>query len=191
MSDLKVNIPDCGKTRRVTVWSDNCNACYAGIDAERWLTEFLGTACSLVYFPDNEIRLVDQTFAGEGDRTAFSDGFPVLLLSQASLDDLNERLVSSIPMARFRPNIVVSGCVPYAEDDWQQLEIGDFNMRIVKPCSRCVIPGIDIETAERTGEPTKTLSQYRRKDNKIMFGQNAVLDGQGILKTGMSVKVIA
>jgi len=191
MSDLKVNIPDCAKIRRVTVWSDNCNACYAGTEAERWLTEFLGTTCSLVYFPDNEIRLVDQTFAGEGDRTAFSDGFPVLLLSQASLDDLNKRLVSSIPMARFRPNIVVSGCVPYAEDDWQQLEIGDFNMRIVKPCSRCVIPGIDIETAERTGEPTKTLSQYRRKDNKIMFGQNAVLDGQGILKTGMPVKVIA
>jgi uncharacterized protein YcbX len=190
MSDLKISNPDGDKTQRVAVWGDNCNACNAGVEAQRWLTEFMGIECSLVYFPGNEVRIVDQTFAREGDQTAFSDGFPVLLVSQASLDELNKRLDSPVPMARFRPNIVVSGGEPYAEDDWQQLKIGDFNLRIVKPCSRCVIPSIDIETAERTGEPTKTLSRYRRQDNKIIFGQNAVLDGHGVLKTGMSVELL-
>lgn len=191
MSDLKVTIPEGSSVQNVTVWNDSCNAYSAGIEAERWLTVFLGVECSLVYFPESEIRSVDHVFAEEGDRTAFSDGFPVLLLSQASLDDLNKRLGSPVPMARFRPNIVISGSEPYAEDDWKLLKIGDFTLRIVKPCSRCVIPSIDIETAERTGEPTKTLSKYRRLNNEILFGQNAIFDGQGVVKTGMSVQVVA
>ena len=189
-SDLTITIPDGNKTQDVVVWGDSCRAHDAGAAAGQWLTEFLGVACSLVYFPDSEVRTVDQTFAQEDDRTAFSDGFPVLLISQASLDDLNRRLVSPLPMARFRPNIVISGCEPYAEDDWKHLKVGDVTLRIVKPCSRCVIPSIDIETAERTGEPTKTLSQYRRKDNKIYFGQNGILDGCGLVEVGMSVEII-
>lgn len=191
MSDLNINIPDDSNRQDVMVWNDSCRAHNAGVEAGQWLTAFLGVECSLVYFPDSEIRTVDQTFAQEGDRTAFSDGFPVLLISEASLDDLNRRLVSPVPMARFRPNIVISGCEPYAEDDWKHLRVGDVTLRIVKPCSRCVIPSIDIETAERTGEPTKTLSQYRRKDNKIYFGQNAILDGCGILEVGEAVEITA
>ena len=97
-----------------------------------------------------------------------------------------------VPMARFRPNIVISGCDAFAEDNWQRLIIGKLSLRIVKPCSRCVIPGIDIETGERSNnhEPTKTLSSYRRRDNKILFGQNVVLDGKGEIKTGMSNEVL-
>jgi uncharacterized protein YcbX len=190
MNDLRVSIPKGGAVNKVTVWRDNCNAYDAGEEAGQWLSRFLGVECRLVYFPEDEIRIVDQTYAQKGDRTAFSDGFPMLLTSQASLDDLNARLSSSVPMARFRPNIVVSGCLPYAEDEWKRLKIGDFKLRVVKPCSRCVIPSIDIETAERTGEPTKTLSTYRRRDNKIFFGQNVVIDGEGEITTGMPVEIL-
>lgn len=188
--DLEVAVPSVNIKSSVTVWKDNCSAYEAGDESRQWLSEFLGIECRLVYFPENEIRIVDQKYAQHGDRTAFSDGFPMLLTSQASLDDLNTRLDSPVPMARFRPNIVISGCEPYAEDSWRRLKIGDFSLRLVKPCSRCVIPSIDIETAERTGEPTKTLSSYRRQDNKILFGQNVVLDGEGELYTGMSVEVL-
>ena len=189
-TDLKVTVPEANLKSTVTVWSDSCNAYDAGEEARQWLSEFLGVECRLVYFPEDEVRPVDQTYAQPGDRTAFSDGFPMLLISRASLDDLNTRLASPVPMARFRPNIVVSGCIPYAEDSWHRLKIGDCILRVVKPCSRCVIPSIDIETAERTGEPTKTLSSYRRQQNKILFGQNVVLDGEGELRTGMSVEIL-
>lgn len=190
MPDLIIPVPDNDHVLSVSIWSDTCDACFAGVEAQKWLTSFLGIECCLVYFPDDETRIVDQSYAQVGDHTAFSDGFPVLLISQSSLDDLNLRLESPITMARFRPNIIISGCEPYAEDDWQQLKVGDFTLRIVKPCSRCVIPSIDIETAERTGEPTKTLSTYRRRDNKIIFGQNAVLDGQGVITTGVHVEIL-
>lgn len=188
--ELRITIPTGNKTRTVAIWNDNCTAYDAGDNAAQWLSKFLEVECRLVYFPEEEVRVVDQNYALQGDRTAFSDGFPMLLISQASLHDLNARLTSPVPMARFRPNIVVSGCTPYAEDDWHQLKIGDLTLRVVKPCSRCVIPSIDIETAERTGEPTKTLSSYRRQDNKILFGQNVVVDGEGEITTGMSAEVI-
>ena len=190
MSDLKISIPDNSNVLSVSIWSDTCDAYYAGVEAQQWLTKFLGVECCLVYFPGDEVRIVDQSYAQADDQTAFSDGFPVLLLSQSSLDDLNRRMESPVPMARFRPNIVISGCAPYAEDGWQLLKVGDFTLRIVKPCSRCVIPSIDIANAERTGEPTKTLSSYRRHDNKILFGQNAVLDGQGVIATGVHVEIL-
>ena len=141
---------------------------------------------------DNEVRTVDQNYAQQGDRTAFSDGFPVLVISQASLDDLNSRMQEPVPMARFRPNVVVSGCDAFAEDSWKQLKVGELSLRIVKPCSRCVIPSIDIESGERSKdyEPTKTLSGFRRKDNQIFFGQNAVIDGEGAIGIGDNVEVI-
>lgn len=190
MPDIDVAVPEKKAELRVTVWNDNCNAIDAGVEVNLWISQFLGFECTLVYFPDDEVRVVDQTYASLDDRTAFSDGFPVLLLSQSSLDDLNSRLETPVPMARFRPNIVVSGCLPYEEDEWKRLKIGDLYLRIVKPCSRCVIPSIDIDSAERTGEPTKTLSRYRRVNNKIMFGQNAVIDGVGEIETELPVDII-
>lgn len=190
MPDINIATPTGDDYVKVKVWNDTCNALDAGNEISLWLSQFLDMTCRLVYFPDNEVRVVDQIYANREDRTAFSDGFPVLLLSQASIDDLNSRLDIPVPMARFRPNIVIDGCEPYAEDGCHQLRIGEFTLRIVKPCSRCVIPSIDIDSAERTGEPTRTLSRYRRKDNKILFGQNGVIDGVGVIKTGMSVEMV-
>lgn len=190
MLEIKVSVPDGSIKRSVKVWDDCCNAHDAGDEVANWLSDFLNIECSLVYFPDDEIRIVDQTYARPDDHTAFSDGFPILLTSQASLDDLNSRMDEVIPMARFRPNVVVSGCEAYVEDDWKQLKVGDIALRIVKPCSRCVIPSIDIATASRCEEPTKTLIAYRKHDNKIFFGQNVVADGEGEIEVGMKVIVI-
>jgi len=190
MPEIIISVPDGSTTRRVKVWDDICNAYDAGDEVANWLGQFLNIECRLVYFPEDEIRIVDQTYAQPNDHTAFSDGFPVLLLSQASLDDLNSRMDKDVPMARFRPNIVVSGCDAFAEDGWKKLKVGDIVLRIVKPCSRCIVPSIDIATAERSKEPIKTLTTYRKRNNNIFFGQNVVADGVGEIKVGMKLEVV-
>ena len=190
MADLNVEIPQPKKKVSVTVWDDNCHAYDAGDEAANWVSEVLATSCRLVYFPDDEFRQVDLNYAQKGDQTAFSDGFPLLLISQASLDDLNQRLAAPIPMSRFRPNIVVTGCEAFAEDSWKEIKIANIIFRIVKPCSRCVIPSINIETAQREEEPLKTLVSYRKRDKKIFFGQNVIANMTGELGIGMPVEII-
>jgi MOSC domain-containing protein len=174
----------------VRVWDDQCNAYDCGKDIAQWLSEFIGIKCRLVYFPEGENRLVDQDYADPEEYTAFSDGFPILLISQASLNDLNSRLESPVPMTRFRPNLVVTGCEAYAEDGWKRIKAGDLVLRIVKPCSRCVIPTIDTETGKKGKEPLSTLSQYRRQNNKVFFGQNVIANSAGMLETGMLVEIL-
>jgi len=190
MQTLNVEVPSSGNQVLAKVWSDQCLSLDAGDEAANWLSEILDTRCRLVYFPDDSFRQVDLDFAEQGDKTAFSDGFPLLLISQASLDELNSRLVKPVSMNRFRPNLVVEGCEPFAEDSWKKIKIGNIVYRIVKPCSRCVIPSINLETAEREKEPTQTLLTYRKKNNKIFFGQNVIADGQGEISVGMGVEVI-
>ncbi len=190
MPDLKVYTqPDLPRLS-VSVWEDHCQALDCGGEAAEWLSRFLDTDCRLVFFPDDEIRQLDPAYAEAGERTAFSDGFPILLISQASLDDLNQRLTTPVAMRRFRPNLVVSGCEAFAEDHWKQLRIGEINFRIVKPCSRCIIPNIDPDTAQKSAEPARTLSSFRRRDNKIFFGQNVIANAQGRLELGMAVEII-
>lgn len=190
MKSLTVVIPLLNKKISVKVWTDQCHAYDAGDEAANWLSDILSVKCRLVYFPNDEFRQVDLNYADKGDKTAFSDGFPLLLISQGSLDDLNQRLSSPVPMSRFRPNIVVKGCQPFAEDLWKKIQIGGITFRIVKPCSRCVIPGINIETAEKEAEPIKTLVSYRKRDNKVFFGQNVIANANGKIEVGMTVKII-
>lgn len=176
--------------RVVQVWGDQCQAIDCGDEAAEYLSLFLKTSCRLVMFADNEIRQVDLDYAQPGDKTGFSDGFPLLLISQSSLDDLNNRLEKPVSMTRFRPNLVVSGCDAFAEDDWSLIKIGGISMRVVKPCSRCGIPAVDPVTALRSIEPVKTLRQYRMRDNKVYFGQNVIADSIGLLETGMHVEIL-
>jgi len=190
MSSLKVELPKSKQSIKVTVWHDQCLALDCGSEAAKWLTEFLSVSCQLVYFAENEIRQVDQTYAQPNDRTAFSDGFPLLLISQASLDDLNSKLETAIPMKRFRPNLVVSGCAAFDEDNWKLIRIGELVIRVVKPCSRCVIPSIDTNTGERGKEPTRTLLTYRKQDNKLFFGQNLIANSPGFLSIGDTVEIL-
>ena len=190
MPDISVAKPTSLTTCKVQVWDDICNAIDCGDTIASWLEQFLGIKCRLVYFPDTEVRSLDQSYAHPEDQTAFSDGFPILIISQASLDDLNDRLDQPVSMARFRPNIVIDGCEAYAEDNWKRIEIGDLRLRVVKPCSRCVIPTIDLNTAQKSSEPLKTLASYRSRDNKVFFGQNAIPDGSGSIEPGMRVKIL-
>ncbi len=183
--------PDVEESLQVQVWNDHCRARVMNPEADRWLSDFLGIPCRLVYMPEEEQRQVDPNYARPGDRTEFSDGFPLLLISEASLDDLNRRIGRTLPMERFRPNLVVSGCEPYAEDSWKRIRIGNITFRVVKPCSRCVIPTVNPETGEREGnEPLKTLMSYRKEGNKVFFGQNLIHDGEGVLEAGMPVEVL-
>jgi uncharacterized protein len=177
----------------VQVWEDQCTAVSAGADADSWLSDVLGQKVRLVYMPDECERQVDETYARPGDITSFSDGFPLLLISEASLQDLNSRLELPVPMRRFRPNLVISGCTPYAEDEWQRIRIGEIEFEVAKPCSRCIIPTIDTETAQRNPdrEPLRTLATYRRRDNKVYFGQNLIHRGTGLLKVGDPLEIIA
>lgn len=182
--------PESTHTRVVQVWQDTCQSLDAGDAVAAWLNERIKQHCRLVYFPANSIRQIDPNYAKPNEKTAFSDGFPLLLISQASLDDLNQRLAKPVSMSRFRPNLVVAGCEAFAEDCWQRIRIGDIEMRLVKPCSRCTIPNIDPITAAQSKEPILTLSRYRKRENKVYFGQNIIADSIGQLNVGMEVEIL-
>jgi len=154
------------------------------------LSAQLGQPCRLVYMPDTCRRLVDGLYAREGETVSFADGFPLLLISQASLDDLNSRLDNPVPMNRFRPNLVVSGCDSFAEDGWRRIRIGDVEFDVAKPCSRCLIPSIDQATAHRDGQINRMLASYRRVNGQVMFGQNLLYQRAGTLSLGDSVEVL-
>ncbi|MCU7843481.1 MAG: MOSC domain-containing protein [Candidatus Thiodiazotropha sp. (ex Monitilora ramsayi)] len=191
MPSITLEKPDReGGQIHVRVWNDRCPAQLCADKVHVWLSDFLNRPCRLVHMADETVRQVDPKYATQGDRTAFADGFPLLLISQASLDDLNSRLTDSLPMIRFRPNLVVSGCGPYAEDHWRKIRIGDLTLRVVKPCSRCKITTVDPGTGETGSEPLKTLSGYRREGNRVFFGQNLVHEGTGELALDMPVEVV-
>ena len=113
---------------RVAVWGDSCPATWLGESAAGWFSEFLDCTCSLVHMPDRVVRPADPKYAPTGTRVSFADGFPFLLISEESLADLNRRLASSLPMNRFRPNLVVAGGEPYGEDEWVNIEIGGLGL---------------------------------------------------------------
>jgi uncharacterized protein YcbX len=140
--------------------------------------------------PDQTQRIVNPKYSPQKTIVGFADAFPFLLISQASLDDLNSRLADPVPMNRFRPNLVLDGCGAYEEDTWKSLHIGDIMFRVAKPCSRCTVPTVNQDTASRTAEPIRTLSSYRTVDNQVYFGQNLTHESQGILNLGDKVRVI-
>ena len=175
----------------VIIWTDECEAASAGPAAGEWFSELLGAPCRLVRLPLSTVRQVDLRYAEPGDRVGFADGFPFLLLSQGSLDELNRRLDVPVPMNRFRPNIVVEGCEPHAEDGWSQVTMGGVGFRIVKPCARCVITTTDQRSGERGREPLRTLATYRVFDGKVLFGQNLIHDGPGVVRVGQECVVAA
>ncbi|MBE7374593.1 MOSC domain-containing protein [Pseudomonas lopnurensis] len=192
MDELRVAVPGTAEMRSVQIWRSSAVVPDAGEAAATWLTRFLGQACRLVYLPAEEGIQVDLDYAQLGERTAFSDGFPFLLIGQASLDDLVQRVGRPLEMLRFRPNLVISGAQPYAEDGWKRIRIGELEFRVVKPCSRCVIPTIDPATAERDAdrEPLATLLGYRKGEGGVFFGQNLIAEGTGELALGMPVEVL-
>jgi uncharacterized protein YcbX len=192
-ADLHVPIPPpVAERRQVTVWKDRVPALDAGPEAAAWLSAALGLACGLVYLDDPLARPVDPAYARPRDRTVFSDGFPVLLASTASLDALNAALPQPIAMSRFRPNIIVSGAAAWAEDRWRRVRIGEVVFRVAKPCARCVVTTLDQVTGERPDktEPLRTLGRMRRTAEGVMFGQNLIPDGPGRIDVGDPVDIL-
>jgi uncharacterized protein YcbX len=174
-------------TTRATVWESMCTATWLGQTPANWFSEFLGCGASLVHMPATTMRPANPVYAPAGTRVSFVDGYPLLLISEESLADLNRRLELPLPMNRFRPNLVVAGGQPYEEDTWASIRIGEMAMHVVKPCDRCVITTTDQVTAERGKEPLRTLAMYRNVDGKVFFGQNLVHQGRGKLHVGAPV----
>jgi uncharacterized protein YcbX len=174
----------------VTVWEDEVVAEDCGNCVAQWLSDFLKIDCRLVYIPDTSQRLVDKKYASRNETVSFADGFPLLLISDASLADFNQHLSAPVNMDRFRPNIVVTGCEPYAEDHWQRLKIGLIEFSVVKPCSRCIIPSINPNTGDKLPDVASALASHRRRDGAVYFGQNLLHRGTGSIAVGDEVELI-
>lgn len=182
----------CHEQLTVSVWDDPCQAVDQGAEASEWLSSYLKHKVRLVRMSRDNVRTVPlkkkESFEGV---VGFADVYPFLVISQASLDDLNSRLKEPVPMNRFRPNIVIDGVDAFAEDTWTHIKIGDIRFALDKPCARCVIVTIDQKTGEQFKEPLATLAKYRREDdNKVMFGQNAVHEKTGSIKVGDPVEIL-
>jgi uncharacterized protein YcbX len=173
----------------VMIWDDRCTGTWAGERAARWFSDVLGTDCSLVHIAEGAARTVDPDYAPPGHRVGFADAFPFLLISEASLADLNGRLETPVPMNRFRPNLVITGVEPFAEDHMGTFAIGAMRFTPVKPCDRCVITTTDQTTGERGVEPLRTLATYRRRNGQVLFGQNVIHSGTGRLHVGDALLV--
>lgn len=190
MDDLSLPlVPAEGNIINTTIWNDQCESRHVSSEADEWLSSFLALPCRLVYQPDEMIRQVDTVYGRQTDNVAYSDGFPFLIISENSLVSLNQDMQLNLPMTRFRPNLVITGCSAYAEDSWREISIGAIDFRLPKPCSRCAIPTIDPETAQTGKEPLRTLNRIRKWQNNVYFGQNALHNQNGILTAGDTVQV--
>ncbi|HEY9733745.1 MAG TPA: MOSC N-terminal beta barrel domain-containing protein [Drouetiella sp.] len=191
METLAVPVTSDHGQRRVTVWSKACKADDQGDSAAQWLSKYLDVDCRLVRMADTHKRQVDQRYAKrKTDQVGFADDFPLLLISEESLQDLNNRLPEPIPMNRFRPNIVVKGCGAFEEDKWNTIKIGELLFDVVKPCARCVITTIDQSNGNKAAEPLKTMNSFRNKNNRLLFGQNIVHHAPGKISLGDPVEVL-
>ena len=183
VADLEVsvtNAPDDTRQREVVVWGQKCLGRDEGDTAARWFSGVLGRDVRLVRFDPARPRPTEPEWSeGLDGRALFSDGYPLLVLSRASLDDLNARLPAPLPVDRFRPNVLLDGCEPYGEDRITALESGDVRLRLVKPCTRCVITTTNQSTGVVEGdEPLKTLKTYRfdKKLRGVAFAMNTIVE---------------
>lgn len=196
-AELRLPFDMTGAEVEVTIWRAKAPGFDAGEQAASWLTEHLGKPVRLVRFDKRHKRASDTKWTGGAlALNQFSDGYPWLLISQGSLDELNRRLDKPLPVNRFRPNIVVDGLPPFGEDSVDEFVAGEVRLKVVKPCDRCVITTTDQITGERTGEePLKALKEFRfdRNLRGVLFGQNMILTGGvgKLLKVGQRLEVTA
>jgi len=177
--------------QQVTVWDSTIHSQKGAEQYNQWFTRYLGKPAQLLFFGENSERFVKN----KNSQVGFADGYPLLLISQQSLADLNQKLSASnvVSMTQFRPNIVVDGCASFDEDTWKHIRIGEVEFEITTPCSRCIFTTINPETAEQHSqqEPLKTLMNYRQVESgDVMFGQNLVPLNQGQIKMGDKVEVL-
>jgi uncharacterized protein len=192
---LPVPAPDdTADQLKVTVWRSTVLATAAGPAADAWFSRYLGQPVRLVYLDDPTRRPVNPDYGRDGDTVSFADGYPLLLTSAASLGQLNQWLAANgdppVPMNRFRPNVVVSGYPPWAEDQWRRIRVGAVEFRVAKPSARCVVTTTDQFTGERGGQPLKMLAARRRFGQDLVFGLNLIPDSPGHIRIGDPTEII-
>lgn len=176
------------KMLSVNVWSDTVQAQHCHIDYDQWFSRFLKQDCQLVYFSDSSTRCVKN----KETQVSFADGYPLLLINQASVDQLNTHLENPVTALHFRPNLIIKGNTPFIEDCWSRIKIGEVEFEVSKPCSRCTFTNVDPKTGTADLEqPLKTLAQFRYHQGDIDFGQNLIPLNQGIIRAGDTIQVLA
>jgi uncharacterized protein len=191
---MRVAVPgESPELLKVTVWGSTVLSAAAGPEADAWFSDYLGEKVRLVYLDDPTRRAVDPDHGADGDVVSFADGYPLLLTNAGSLDQLGEWLTAAgdqpLPMNRFRPNVVVDGYEPWAEDRWRRIRIGSVSFRVAKPCDRCVVTTTDQTTGVRGRQPLRILAAHRRFGQKLIFGQNIIPDSPGRIRVGDPVEV--
>lgn len=215
MAELSIlHRPADGPRRPVTVWNSTVEAAEYPNDVNQWLSEAVGGECVLFSMPAEAERHVNPLFDRGDDLVSFADGYPLLLIGEGALSELNRRIaanggngsVSTLEMRRFRPNLVVAGSEPFEEDTWARIRVGEAIFRVVRPCARCAITTVDPDRGEFDGkEPLKTLATFRMaKDvfpdkleelalqpNYVLFGENLIPENPGVtIRTGDEVEVL-
>ncbi|CAG8595648.1 12695_t:CDS:2 [Cetraspora pellucida] len=212
--DLVLSAPDMEELRlpllpnesdyikyKATIWDDIIDVCDCGDESSKWITKYLGISARIVFKSDD--RLITRNLPkdiGHQPKIAFADGYPFLLLSEESLNDLNKRLSKLVDVRNFRPNIVVRGCNgPFEEDTWKKIIIGNDKENlffVACRCTRCTVPNVNPDTGEINKQTLRTLQSYRRVDAGAKyfscFGMNIIHSRSGIvLNVGDLVTVIS
>ncbi|MFE5486077.1 MOSC domain-containing protein [Streptomyces sp. NPDC056527] len=195
---LSVEVPRPSSTIRVEVFETPVEAVPADPAADAWFSAYLDTEVRLVHMDEPAHRRpIKPEFALPGETVSFADGFPLLATTTASLDALNSLIAQGdhadegpLPMNRFRPNVVIDGTAPWAEDGWTRLAVGEVTFRVARSCGRCVVTTTDQRTAKRGKEPLRTLALHRKDGSRLIFGQNLVPETVGTIRVGDEVKII-
>ncbi len=174
---------------RVNIWNDSVSVFEVNPSYSTWFSELLGTNCKLVHFPEENSRPVDPRYKVNDEHVSLADAYPFLIIGQGTLDDLNAKLKEPVPINRFRPNFVFTGGQAFEEDSWRNFSIGNIRFVGVKLCDRCILITVNQDTAEKGQEPLKTLATYRKRDNKIYFGQNLVTLDKGKVNVGDKITI--
>ncbi|MEZ4687426.1 MAG: MOSC domain-containing protein [Bacteroidia bacterium] len=175
------------ETAKIDVFGTQGKAHALGQAYDLWFSFHLDSPCRIWFMPDDSDRMLESSYTSYQGPMSFADGWPLLVLSEASLVSLNDRMAEPVPMDRFRPNLVVDGDFPFQEDSWKRIQIGDAVIEGGKPCGRCAIVTVDQKTGIKGKEPLETLAGWRRKENSVIFGWNMFSREGGKIAVGDQV----
>lgn len=184
---LETGLSPTGPGTTASVWDDQVQVHEVNAGISDWFSSHLKISCRLVVFPEKNPRPVDPRYSISNNHVSLADAYPFLIIGQKSLDDLNEKLLEPVPMNRFRPNFVFTGGAPFMEDTWRDVSIGSLRFVAVKRSDRCVLTTVNQESGVKGPEPLKTLSTYRKVNNKVYFGKNMVGMDEGAVAVGNSI----
>ena len=176
----------------VKIWGENETAHqFVNKQMDEWISEHIGGKLRFVYMDESDHRQINPEYAEKDELVSFADGYPILIATTASLAAFNSTLSSAISIDHFRPNIVIENDIPWEEDNWNRIRIGEVVIRIAKPCARCIVTNIDPKTGVSENKVLVGLGKIRLVDNKVLFGVNAIAEKMGTIKVGDKVELIA